>query len=392
MDLSKAMHGWPATVVVFVVMICVLVAAHEYGHYLFARIFNMSVAEFAIGFGPKVWTWRKIKYRVQLTEEQRQAGISDEVETEFNLRAIPLGGFVRVQGMQPSEDRSEFAVPGGFYSRHPMQRFIMLLAGPLFSVLAGIVLIFAALEIWGQFVPDPSAPVVVASVTDGFPAKAAGLQTDDRVETINGKPVPTFVDLQQAVKAAGLHPLTLGYVRGGRHLRVVLTPIWVSGENAGPKLGLQSLSGHVEAVSVGQAAQISFSIPGRLLEALVSMITVHHEQIAGSLGGPVRIVSETNEAVQSGPASTVELAAMLSISVGFFNLLPLSILDGGQMLLCLWELLRGKPLSYKFQMAFLSYGFILLLTMVFGIMYLDVKRLLPQPASSPPVAAPAPNK
>ena len=391
MEFYKLALGWTTTAVVFVLMISVLVAAHEYGHYLVGRIFRMNIEEFAIGFGPRIWTWRVNHYRVPLTPDQQLAGLSDQVETHLNLRAIPLGGFVRVLGMQPSEDRSELTVPGGFFTRSASQRFLMLLAGPVFSILAGILMFFASLVIWGQMVPDMTGPVVIGNISPNSPASAAGLKPNDHITTIDGAKIASFKDLQTAVQQKGLHPLTLTFDRAGKPWRVSITPAMLEGS---PKLGISvAASGkfHVEAVNGWDAAALSVSMPWLMIDDLATM-GQRHEKVTDNLGGPVRMVSETHDAVTSGPAQTVQLAAMLSISVGFFNLLPLSILDGGQMALCLMEMIRRRPIPFKLQIAFLSYGFIILLTMVFGILFLDVKRLVTPAPTNPAVAAQAPSK
>src|SRR5207302_10904574 len=115
-------------------------AAHEYGHYLFARIFGMGVEEFAIGMGKKLLVWRRKTYPVGNVEPSGEEAITQPPQatetTEFTIRAWPVGGFVRIKGMVPEEDGSEIRIPGGFYSKAPWKRLIVLFAGPLFSVLA----------------------------------------------------------------------------------------------------------------------------------------------------------------------------------------------------------------------------------------------------------------
>src|SRR5207237_324639 len=147
------------TIVAFLAMICVLVGAHEYGHFLFARLFKMEIEEFAIGFGKPKMSWMKRK------------------GTEFTFRPVPLGGFVRIKGMQPEEDGSEIHVPNGFYSKPAWQRFAVLFAGPAFSILFGVVLLFGLFTIVGpRKVVD--TPVIDNISADG-PAAKAGMQPGD---------------------------------------------------------------------------------------------------------------------------------------------------------------------------------------------------------------------
>jgi Predicted membrane-associated Zn-dependent proteases 1 len=169
--IQSFLHAFtPQGVLVFLLIITVLVAAHEYGHYLFAKIFGMGVEEFAIGFGRNpIWTYRRKTYRLPIARDQVVEPYSEssasgmpgemtrrtitpvvvetpegryiEETTNFTIRAWPLGGFVRIKGMMPEDDGSEVRIPGGFYSKDPWKRFIVLLAGPVFSVLAGVIML-----------------------------------------------------------------------------------------------------------------------------------------------------------------------------------------------------------------------------------------------------------
>src|SRR5579862_3018711 len=186
------------TAVVFLVMISVLVAAHEYGHYLLARFFNMGVEEFAIGMGKKVKVWRRKTYELPVSQSYvHDLGVvshgaaleggdhpaqSELVETghgpalrettEFTVRVLPVGGFVRIKGMVPQDDGSEVNIPGGFYSKPPWQRLVVLIAGPAASVLSGIlVLIFLFLA---QGVNRGIDTPVLGDVSPGSVAASAG--------------------------------------------------------------------------------------------------------------------------------------------------------------------------------------------------------------------------
>src|SRR5579863_3056460 len=167
---------------VLLAMLTVLVFAHELGHYLFARLFGMGVEEFAIGFGrPLLGTYYRRKYRIPLTEDQADAWERGELDvpmpeglpkalescsepgelvrepagpylaetTNFTVRLLPVGGFVRIRGMSPDAHGKETQVPGGFFSKPPWQRLIVLFAGPLFSVLAGLLILIPYLMVVG---------------------------------------------------------------------------------------------------------------------------------------------------------------------------------------------------------------------------------------------------
>ena len=216
------------TAVVLVVMFSVLVAAHELGHYLFARLFNMGVEEFAIGFGKKpIFQWMKRTYTIPIKDDEVAAivhtssGIDiegsghrpaeDMVEeespsgkilretTRFTVRPWPLGGFVRIKGMLPEEDGSETTIAGGFYNKPPIQRLVVLFAGPLFSVLAGILILTPLYMTTGQGVPDLSPQI--GAVSPEGPAGKAGLKEKDIVDSVDGKPISKFYELISIVRA-----------------------------------------------------------------------------------------------------------------------------------------------------------------------------------------------
>src|SRR5579862_2526543 len=226
------------TAVVFLVMISVLVAAHEYGHYLLARFFNMGVEEFAIGMGKKVKVWRRKTYELPVSQSYvHDLGVvshgaaleggdhpaqSELVETghgpalrettEFTVRMLPVGGFVRIKGMVPQDDGSEVNIPGGFYSKPPWQRLVVLIAGPAASVVSGLLVLICALMIQG--VEKPINRPVISEISPDTVASTAGLKDNDRIVAIDDKPITTFYDLVKAINSHGGQKLKLTYVRG----------------------------------------------------------------------------------------------------------------------------------------------------------------------------------
>ncbi len=232
--------NYPLVGIVFLLMISILVAAHELGHYLFARMFNMGVEEFAIGFGKRpLVTWMRRTYRVDppdpsvetpsgesaaTPDAQHPAPNAPTTETtDFTIRAWPLGGFVRIKGMLPEDDGSEVKIPGGFYSKPPWQRFLVLLAGPLFSVAAGVLMLIPIFMLAG--IMRPSNEPVIGQVTKDSPAETAGLRQGDRIVSIAGKPVRTFFDFHSVVRDSGGKKLSLELERDGAPLRVEVVPL-----------------------------------------------------------------------------------------------------------------------------------------------------------------------
>lgn len=420
MDFGTVFHVL-ITAVVLLLMMSILVAAHELGHYLFARLFRMGVEEFAIGFGKKpIWTYMRKTYEVdpipggsetktdQFTDEERykyltegsaalqpepiadptpsKVKLSLQETTDFTIRPWPIGGFVRIKGMIPEEDGSETKVPGGFYSKAPWKRFIVLLAGPVFSVVTGIIILFGQTVILGKKVPSGTT---LEEVIANGPAHAAGLKAGDKITNIDGTPITSAFQVSNVIRDKDGKALPITFVRDGKELTATLTPKLES--EASAVLGLDGKpTGEVRKQAKMQAAWETIRLPVPVGEAFVDAVRVPGEMVAHlgrlvmkpkelkeNVGGPISIARATSDAVKLGPAFVIWLSAMLSISVGIFNLLPIPPLDGGQMMVAVAEAIRrGKRLSIQVQGAVAAVGFALVALFFVTVMFIDVGRLV----------------
>ena len=405
------------TAVVFVVMLCVLVAAHEYGHYLLARLFGMGVEEFAIGFGKKpIWTWMRKTYSVernpspagqsaplhletssyptdgsaalqpdlQPSPTPSQVKLTVQETTDFTIRPWPLGGFVRIKGMVPEEDGSETKVPGGFYSKAPWKRFIVLLAGPVFSVLAGVIILFGLKLAMGEERPITT----LREIVPGGPAAKAGLQKGDKILSVAGRPVKITYDATSAIADKAGQPIPIQVQRNGQAVTVTITPVlepepspvvdkegFPTGEMKRQAKMMAKWDYEHVSVGAGEAFVDAMRTPVIVVAGLAGMVT-KPAQLKDNVGGPISIAQQTSEATKRGIDWIIGLAAMLSISVGIFNLLPIPTLDGGQMLVAVAEMLRGgKRLSIKVQGALTAAGLAMVLVLFVSVMLIDVGRL-----------------
>lgn len=354
------------TAVTFLVMISLLVAAHEYGHYLFARLCGMGVEEFSIGFGKGKWVYR----------------VKDG--TEFTLRPLPLGGFVRITGMAPEEDGSEVNIPGGFYSKPPIQRLLVLFGGPLFSIVAGVLILI------GLFLSVPRHPLdepVLGLVLPGKSAAAAGLQEGDRILSVEGQPVSTWYQLVSSVRDKPDQSLAFVVDRDGKRFETEVktylndraTPVLGADLEPTPERRKQAMIGAAPSVrrstvpeAVGEAVVYPFQMAAGMVGAFTSTTRFKDE-----IGGPISIVTATSEQVQRGVADVILLAGLLSISLGIFNLLPIpGLLDGGQMVLAFMELLRGgRRLSMRTQSYLSGVGLTILAVLIISVFAVDIGRL-----------------
>jgi regulator of sigma E protease len=422
-------EGIPA----FLLLLIVLVAAHEFGHYVFARTFNMGVEEFAVGmFGRRpLLRWGRRTYRLKLRpgEDPHQAakpagfdlessdterpvvvidgptGPELEEYTDFTIRPWPIGGFVRIKGMAPQLDGGEIHVPGGFYSKPAWQRFIVLLAGPVFSVLAGVTAMIPVFMVQGDM--RSSNDPVLGPIMQGKSADLAGLREGDRILSIDGQPVKTFYQIMQRVESSPNIPLKFVYSDAGQVKTTTVTP-YLSPEPmplVGPDLeetgeiayfGMMGVARNRLPVHLGfgQAALTALRVPVQDVVGLLGIVK-HPSLAKESVGGPVTMVTATSNAVQGGFGDVVMIAAIISISVGIFNLLPVVPLDGGQMVVALAEMVRGgRRLSIRLQELVTAVGAALVMILVVCVLGVDLTRVTakepPPPKFRPSPAAPAP--
>lgn len=383
-DIFSHLGDYALLAVVFLLMISALVAAHELGHYLFARLFGMGVEEFAIGFGKKpLVTWMRRKYSVR---NPKGEPTGEEETTDFTVRPLPLGGFVRIKGMLPEEDGSEVQVAGGFYSKPPWQRLVVLVAGPAFSIIFGVLILATIYSTIG--IERPSNKPVLGTMIEG-PAYQAGLKTGDRIVSVDGRPVNTFFDFLSYIRTRPDKNIQTVVSRDGMEIGFVVVPKLGEQDTAvyGPDLEYtgdfrrQALVGVLPMpdetttrLGLGEALMTASMEPVRAAMGVVNLIS-HPKNFDKTVSGPITMVKATEMYLKAGFVKVMTLAALLSISIGVMNLLPIGMLDGGQMLIAVVEMLRsGRRLSMQAQNAYGLFGFVAIILLMSSVMFVDVKR------------------
>lgn len=351
-----------------------VVGIHELGHFLFARWTKMGVEEFSIGLGPKIFT-----------------KTSTKSGTMFAIRCIPLGGFVRIKGMDPKQDGSEVNVDRGFYSRGIPRRALVLFAGPLFSVLFAFVVFFGALVVSGQ--EKLNTEPLIGNVTKDSPAEKSGLMSGDRILSIEGTNVDSFYAMRLVWRANPDKELLIKIDRKGVPLSLKITPIlkknqlladaeggFVRDENG---LAVKKDVGWVGIdpstykirVSPGEAIALSAFACGQMLVE-TPKILMNFARLQEEAMGPASIATVTARAAERSLIDLVTIAAAISLSLGVFNLLPIPPLDGGQLLVCGIEALRGgRRLSMKVQELIAVTGIAFILLIFIAVIGLDIGRI-----------------
>lgn len=328
-----------------------LIGIHEWGHFLGAKASGIRVRKFAIGFGPRIAAWER-------------------GETEYSLRLLPLGGFVLMDGMEEAEPGDR----GAYLNAPKFARFVTILAGPLMNFVLGFLLFCVVAASAAQ--PYYS---IVDKVNAGSAAQAAGLQSGDQILEINGHSATLWKDLNDLIGQSQGQPLALTIQRGQQVLHVQAQPRF-SAPDQRYLLGITAKPVRVP-ISASKAIQLGWTLTwdqvaawGHAMSALV-----HRQASINDLSGPVGIVKAVGQTAQAGLLNLLGLTAMISMQLGLFNLLPIPVLDGAQLVFILWEAVRGRrPDPNRVGMIQLA-GAILLLGLVLVITYSEVTKLFLQP-------------
>jgi regulator of sigma E protease len=324
-----------------------LVALHELGHLVAARLCRMKVERFAVGFGPPLLATRRRG-------------------TQYSLRAIPFGGFVRVAGMEAAGEGPPG--PGSFRSRPRWQRALVLVSGSALNYLCALALLFA-LYAGGRRVPVPGT---VGEVTPGSEAARVQLRPGDVVEAVDGRPVREWSDLTRAVaEHAGPQLLVLAVRRGDQALEVRAAPR--PDEEGVPRLGVSQLYAYRQLTRREAAAYAVHHASSLVVEGLTATWGMLRGRPGATLEGPVTIAQRTAGAATSGADALVALLAAISVALAVFNLLPVPGLDGGRLVLLAIAAVRGKPADPRVEAVASAVGFFALIALAVWVTVRDVR-------------------
>ena len=329
-----------------------LVMVHELGHFVTAKMTNMRVDEFAIGFGPKLWGY--------------QSG-----ETKYSIRAIPLGGFNRIAGMDMDEDEAD-AGERAYYNRPVWARMLVILAGSFMNFVLPLVIFFFIFMYSG--IGTPSDEPVIGDVVAGHPAAEAGLMAGDRIVSINGNTVTEWKQLSELLSNGEGKVFKVVYEREGASHETRVIPQY---EESQQKVVIGIISGvNVHQPTVAEAAAASAEKTAGIMKSMVNglLSLVTGKADTAELSGPLGVAQMAGEVARVGIVPLFNFAAFLSLNLGIINLLPVPALDGGHFVTLCLEAVRGKPLQketmYKVQLT----GVVLLLSLMVFATVNDIMR------------------
>ncbi|OHD02716.1 MAG: RIP metalloprotease RseP [Sphingomonadales bacterium RIFCSPLOWO2_12_FULL_63_15] len=358
--------GFLLTVLAFVAVIGPLVFVHEFGHYIVGRWCGVKAEAFSIGFGPELLAW------------------VDKRGTRWRLAALPLGGYVRFKGdmnaasqadpawlQMSAQDRAE-----SFPAKPVWQRAAIVAAGPAVNFLFAILLL-GGLAYWKG---DPVSPPVVQQVAPASAAEKAGLRPGDRIVSIMGRQIDSFTDIAPIVSLRPGEVLPYVIERDGQRTAMTIA----AGERIEKdrfgniyrlgQLGVMSDKVEFRDIALWEIPVIGTVRTGQMfvsaMDGLGQIITGRRS--VKELGGPLKIADVSGQAAMMGLFGFLTFMALISINLGFINLLPIPMLDGGHLLFYGIEALQRRPVSPQVQEWAYRSGLALLMTVMVLVTFNDL--------------------
>ncbi|MBI4331633.1 MAG: site-2 protease family protein [Chloroflexi bacterium] len=341
------------TIVAFLGTLVILIIAHELGHFITAKLSGVKVEEFGIGFPPRLFAVKR-------------------GETEYSINLIPLGGFCRMLGEEDPKELRSLA------SKSKRTRALILSAGSLMNVLLPLLLFTASYMVPHQVLLEQ---VRVETVHPGSPAEKAGINPGDRILEVNGETARNRGDLTFNIRRNLGSEITLLVKQGEDPPRTLyLTPRWNPPPDQGA-IGVILVA--AEPTAVTESLPVWRAIPAGVQSTMDTLVLFRNEiatwfikKQAPQLAGPIGIVHVTGEVVQTGFGPLLSFAALISINLAVFNLLPIPGLDGGRLLFVLLELIMGgRRISPQKERLIHFIGFAMLIALVVFVSYFDIMRI-----------------
>jgi len=353
--------------VMFILVLSILVFVHELGHYLAAKSVGVKVRSFSIGFGKELF------------------GFTRKNGERWKVSLIPLGGYVDLYAMDEDEvkDMDPKEVPeDAFFKKNVFARIWVVFAGPFANFLFAIVALTALFSFVG--IKEPST--IVGSVMKDMPAEKAGIESGDKILSVDGVEVKTWGDLVEQISGSQSDKdLAVKVLRDKQEIDLILQAEETEIENILEEkikkrlIGVTLSAEYAETKEVGfvEAVETSFvhtyNMTALILKSVKRMVT---GEMKADVGGPLTIAEQSGKAAQGGVYALIMFMVMISINLGILNLLPVPMLDGGHILYCLIEIFTfGRGLHDKIKLAANYVGLSLLLMLMVFAFYKDISRI-----------------
>jgi regulator of sigma E protease len=353
------------TITAFLAVLSILIFVHELGHFLLAKWMGVGVLKFSMGFGPKLigWKWG---------------------ETEYVISIIPFGGYVKMIGqddmkVQGPDEISEEDRERSFLHKSPLKRSAIVAAGPAFNLLLAFVIFTAVTIIDGIHINIPQ----FGEITEGSPAASAGFMADDKVISIDGKPIMAWEEMVEIVRKSSNKKLLFVVERNERQIEIAVTPEinktkTIFGEEIEVgQIGVKNAGKViVEKVNPIYAVYYGALETGRWTVFVLAGIVKMFQGVVSlkEIGGPLLIADMSGKAASAGIINFIMFIALVSINLAIINLFPVPVLDGGHLLFFLIEGIIGKPLDLKKMEIAQRIGLAIIIMLIAIVMYNDLMR------------------
>lgn len=348
--------GFLIDLILFILILGSIVFVHEFGHFMMAKLNGVYVYEFAIGMGPKIWS-----------KKGR--------ETEYTLRAIPIGGFCMMAGEDVEDDElNKVPKEKRLQAKKPWQRFLIMFFGAGNNFICAILLLFLIGLIWGGSSMEP----IVTSVLKNSAAATSGIESGDRILEINGHSISTTDDISLYLAVA--NPEKASDIKVEKEDGTVDTySVQPKKKEVDGETTYQYGIGMEQEVEKGLLPALEFTYKKTFSIFKQMAVTVGYLFTGGislsQLSGPVGIFSIVGDQSAGGVMNILYLIAFLSINVGFINLLPLPAFDGGHILFIIIEKIKGSPVKPETENMIHTIGLFLLMILMVVITFNDILRL-----------------
>lgn len=326
-------------IIIALLIFGLVVAVHEFGHFFVAKFNKITVHEFAIGMGPVIY-------------QKEKNG------TNYSLRAVPMGGFVAMEGEDEESDD-----PNAFCQKTPLQKMAVIFAGPFMNFVLTIVTFILLFTLSGVPVNK------IGNIIENSPASKSQLQVGDEVQSINGVSIRAWNDIPNTISST-VGDVTLQVVRDGQTLDIVITPEEKSGRRT---IGIYPMYEKNFSSSITQAFSQTYSVSLSMLDFIKNLFTGKVD--FNYVSGPVGIVREMGSSVNSGLATVINYIAFISLNLGIMNLLPIPALDGFRLLTSFVELITRKKLNKKMEYIVNVAGMIFLIAIMLLVTYKDLIKI-----------------
>lgn len=329
---------------------------HELGHFIVCRLLKVRVERFAFGMGPELF------------------GVT-RGDTRYSVCAFPLGGFVKPAGEDtPGADPK----PDEYFGQAWNRRLAIVAAGPAMNYLLAFVLFTGVVFVKGM--PEPGTLPVIGNLVTGFPADRAGIEIGDTIKAVNGKAVSTWVELATTIHKFPLKDVELTVAKGETERKVTITTRKDDATGNGV-IGIMPQPTYREVgfgEAMGEGVKQCWLLTAFTVKTIASKI---YKREKPDLAGPVGIVQMVSRAAHSGIEDLIFLIGLISVAIGFFNILPVPLLDGGHAAMYIYEGLSGRKLTEDLVAKANSVGIVFLITLLLFATYSDISRMRSERAS-----------